>query len=116
MNAQTLIARVILMMVLAVVGCTKAPPPPQAPSAAGVTIDLPKLRQSFPPPIKQDIGDSLDQASFGIRYGDFNKTLAELAKLAGNPSLTEPQKKAVNDVIAQVKQALEKGAAGKPAQ
>jgi hypothetical protein len=54
--------------------------------------------------------------SFGIRYGDFNKTLAELTKLAGNPSLTEPQKKAVNDVIAQVKQALDKGAAGKPAQ
>jgi hypothetical protein len=115
MNAQTLIARVILITGLAVAGCSKAPPPPQAPTAAGVTIDLPKLRQAFPPPVKQDIGDCLDQAAFGIRYGDFNKTLAELTKLAGNPSLTEPQKKVVNDVLAQVKQALEKGAAGKPA-
>ena len=42
---------------------------------------------------------------YGVRYGDYNKALAELDKLANNASLTEPQKKIVSEVTEQVKKA-----------
>ena len=50
------------------------------------------------------------KATMAIRYGQHAEALAELEKLAANASLTEPEKKVVNDVIGQVKQLLAKAA------
>lgn len=71
----------------------------------GVSIDLPKLQQacgSSNPTIR----DSIDKVRLSIRYADYRTALAELAKLANNPDITEAQKKTVNDVSEQVKQAF----------
>jgi hypothetical protein len=46
----------------------------------------------------------------GVRYGTYPDALAALDKLASDPSLTEPQKKAVSDLIEGVKQTLAKAA------
>jgi hypothetical protein len=46
------------------------------------------------------------QVSFGMRYGDYMKSLAALDTLAHNPASTEQQKQVVNQVIEQVKQVL----------
>jgi hypothetical protein len=52
------------------------------------------------------IRDSLDRVRLSIRYADYRTALAELAKLANSPDISEAQKKTINDVSEQVKQAF----------
>ena len=40
-----------------------------------------------------------------LRYGNYPEAMADLDKIAADPSLTEPQKKLVADTIEQVKKA-----------
>lgn len=68
----------------------------------GVSIDLPKLQQTC----GQSMRESVDKVRLSIRYADCRTALAELAKLANNPDISEAQKKTINDVSEQVKQAL----------
>lgn len=96
-------------------GCGKKETAAAAPQANGVTVDMPKLRTAFQnctPEIKQ----VLDKVSYSFRYGDHMAMLVELDKLASDPAVTEPQKKAVAELIEQVKQVMNKAAAPKPAQ
>lgn len=44
---------------------------------------------------------------FGIRYGDYARASSALQQIAGDPSLNDQQKKAVNDVSELLKQAIE---------
>jgi hypothetical protein len=55
-----------------------------------------------------DVTSELNEAQRTLRYGLYEKTLTSLDKLASNPSLTEPQKKVVADVIEQMKQVVAK--------
>jgi hypothetical protein len=68
---------------------------------------LPKLRAAFPTPAKE-ASDAITQVQFGLRYGNYIKALEALDALVNVPSLTEDQKKVVNEVIDQVKQAINK--------
>jgi hypothetical protein len=52
-----------------------------------------------------------DGVAYNLRYGKNAEALAALDRIAGDPSLKEPQKKAVNDVIEGIKKAM----AGTPA-
>ena len=104
------LALVLATCLLAVAGCSKAPKLPEHQDVNGVSVDLPKLQQAFmgsPPDVLNDVS----QVAFGIRYGDYMKSLAALDKLSNNTSITEPQKKVVNDVIEQVKKVLAQGQA-----
>ena len=47
-----------------------------------------------------------DKAVAAVKGADYSAATAELQKLAANVKLTEDQKKAVNDVIAQVQKAV----------
>src|SRR5260370_37738102 len=78
------------MLVLA--GCKKEPPPTA--TVNGVTVDLPKLQQTFAT-APQDVIVKVNQVGFGIRYNDFVKALSALDELANDPKVTEPQKKVV---------------------
>ena len=91
-------------------GCGKSSKPP--PAAAAGLMNMGNLQQAFPSP-SAEIQNSLHRISMGARYRQFEVVLAELDKLANDASLTEPQKKAVNEKIEQVKQAM--SAAAKPA-
>ena len=71
----------------------------------GVNIDLPKLQQccnTSDPSVRE----SVDRVRLSIRYADYRTALAELGKLASNPDFSEAQKKTINDVSEEVKQAF----------
>ena len=105
---------VILMAgVLALVGCGKAARNP----AEGVPgmMDLPKFQQAFAS-ATPDQRDSVANVSKGVRYGLYPDALAALEKLAGDATLTEPQKQAVNNMIQGIKQAAAKPPAPPPPQ
>jgi hypothetical protein len=73
-------------------------------------MDLAKFQQAFPSPTPDQQSD-IAKTSEGVRYGLYPNALAALDKLAGDPALTEPQKKAVNDLIQGIKQTLAKAPA-----
>jgi len=103
-------ALALAFCVIAVAGCKKAPKLPDSQEVNGVSVDLPKLQQAFvgaPPDVLNDV----TQVAFGIRYGDYMKSLAALDKLSNNTSITEAQKKVVSDVIEQVKKVMGQGQA-----
>jgi hypothetical protein len=90
---------------LALAGCGKSSKETAAPPQPGV-VDLGPLQNAFPDPTPEVKG-SLDKLRFAARYGQFEAELVELDKLIGIPNLTEPQKKVINDIIEQVKAALQ---------
>lgn len=77
--------------------CSKSEkaPPSQGPNVA-------KLQQAFPTPTPE-IQASLAKVAFGFRYGQYPEALAELDKIAADPSLTEAQKKAVTEFSEELK-------------
>ena len=91
-------------------GCKKAAvsePPPGSIQMAGVNIDLPKLDSEFQN-ASPDLQSAVTQIKTSFRGGRFVRMITELDKLSSNPSLTESQKKVVNDVIDQMKQLIAK--------
>jgi len=97
------------------VGCNRTPKQPPPSQIQGVTVDLPKLQAAYATNTAQDVQDQLMQVSFGMRYGDYMKSLAALDKLLNNPASTEQQKQVVNQVIEQVKQVLNAQQSKQPA-
>ncbi len=95
-------------------GCGKSEKLPTSQEVSGVSVDLPKLQAAFAN-ASPDMLNDVTQVSFGLRYGDYMKSLAALDKLASNASITEAQKKVVNDVIEQVKKVMAQAPAA-PAQ
>jgi hypothetical protein len=97
------------LLVFVFSGCGKKNemPPTTPMDISGVKVDFPKLQQEFAN-APQDVLDSVHQAQSGLRYGQFEKCLQSLDKLASTPNLTESQKKVVNDVIEQMKQVIAK--------
>ena len=96
---------VLMAGTLALVGCGKSAkdtPPPRQPGV----VDLSGLQQAFPDPTPETKA-SLDKLRFSARYGQLEAELVELDKLINTPNITEPQKKAINDVIEQVKAAIQ---------
>ena len=98
---------VLLAGGLAFAGCGK----PASTQVQGTVaaMDIPKFQQAFPSPTPAQ-QSNIDKVRMGVRYGTYPDVLAALDKLASDPSLTEPQKKAVSDLIEGVKQTLAKTA------
>lgn len=88
---------------LALTGCSKPSTPASA--IAGPMAKAANLQKAFPaagPGLKA----SLDKIASDIRYGEYPAVLAELEKVAVDPSLTDDQKKAVSDTTEEVKKAM----------
>jgi hypothetical protein len=98
----------LLAGVLALTGCGKEKPKAQV--MDGVTIDVPKLREAFVT-AGPDLQSSVSEVAMGVRYTDYPRAFAGLAKLDSAPGLTEAQKKLVSQVTEQVKQLATKAAA-----
>ena len=103
----------LTVVVLALVGCSKSDKAVKPQRRPGV-VDLSLLQQQFPNPTPE-VMTSFNKIRFACRYRTFDTAQAELDKLAQMPNLTEPQKKAVEDVVEQVKTAISMGSA-KPTQ
>jgi len=112
MNTANYLVMILVAGFLALAGCGKSGD--QAPPAPAGVIDLGALQQAFPS-AGPEVQKSFDKIRFATRYRQFPLALVELDKLARMPGLTDAQKKAVNDLIEQVKQTMN-AAAAKPAQ
>jgi hypothetical protein len=106
MNLPKWLMMVLCAGVFAFAGCGSKKTTP-APTVNGVTVDMPKLRDAFAN-AGPDLQTDLSEVNMGIRYGDYSRALTALGKLSAAPSLTDAQKKAVNEVTEQVKQLASK--------
>jgi hypothetical protein len=92
-------------------GCGKPKQSPQAPAAQPVPVNVPKLRDACASG-SAGVQSGANRAIMAIRMANWAAALAELDRLAANPSLTEPQKQAVSEVREQVKHNLAQSPAG----
>jgi hypothetical protein len=94
---------------VALSGCSKAPPPPppHTISVAGVRLDVPKLDIEFKD-ASPEIQAAVKDIKLSYRGGRFMKMVAQLEELGNNPALGASQKKLVGDLIEQMKQVLAK--------
>ena len=72
---------------------------------AGAQVDPSPVEKTFAssePTLKA----AADKAVSAVKNADYSGALAELQKLGANVKLTDEQKKAVNDVVAQVQKAV----------
>ena len=104
---------ILTVGVFALVGCGKSDKQ-DTPARVPGRVDLSQMQEQFPNPTPE-VSACLDKIRFTCRYRTFDAAQAELDKLAAMPNLTEPQKKAVDEVIEQVKAAIDAGA-GRPTQ
>jgi uncharacterized lipoprotein len=104
MKATNYLIIILAVGVLALAGCGKSNEPKPGARRPGV-VDLSALQLAFPNPAPE-VSSSLDKLRFSLRYRTFDAAVVELDKLSNLPNLTEPQKKAVADVIEQVKAAI----------
>ncbi len=111
MKTMSWLSVIILAGALALVGCGKS----DKSAAQGMPqgIDLLKFQQAFPSPTPEQQG-SLEKVISGVRYRLYPQALQALEKLATDQTLTEPQKKAVNDLIEGIKQTLSSAAPPAP--
>src|SRR5947208_1194312 len=99
---------ILIAATVTLVGCKKSDSNTGATNVSALGI----IRKAFPNP-GPDVAPSVEKIAFGMRYGDHNAALAELDKLAANPSLTPDQKKAVADATEAVKKSQAAAAAPK---
>jgi len=99
---------ILTVGVLALAGCGKPDkgPPPRQPGR----VDVTQLQEQFPNPTPE-VSASIEKVRFACRYRTFDTAQAELDKLAQLPNITEPQKKALDEVVEQIKTAIKAGAA-----
>jgi hypothetical protein len=106
------ISAVLVTGLLAFVGCGKGQS--QGGSVDQVRMDFPKFKEAFPSPTPtQDA--AIQKLGNAVRYRLYPDALDALAALDGDSTLTEPQKKAVADMIEVIKKSSA-NAAAPPAQ
>lgn len=105
MKTTNLIHSLLAVCVLAFAGCKKSDQTDSAQQFHGINVDWPKLDTEFSK-AGQEVQASLRAVKQFFRYGQFPQALVELDKLSNEASLTEPQKKLINDLIQQTKQAI----------
>ena len=107
-HLKTYSVGLLMLLLLGVSGCGKKQPAvPEPLDVSGVKVNIPKLNQEFAaaaPEMQADV----HEASSDLRYGQYEKSLQALDKLASNPALSDSQKKVVNEVIEQMKQVIAK--------
>ncbi len=79
---------------LALVGCS-----------GSSKVDTSALQKSFAP-AESTLKSSADKAITCVKNADYKGALDELQKLAANAKLTDDQKKAITDVMAQVQKVI----------
>jgi hypothetical protein len=115
MKATHWIWAIVIAGVLTVPGCKPSSQGPVALSRDQVTFDMPKLHHAFASAGPETQAE-LRAVSLGIRYGQYTASLTALDKLASSPNMTDDQKKAVNELMAQVKRAITNAATQLPGQ
>ncbi len=112
MKLTNFVLGIILVIGLAgFAGCKKkaaARAPEDPVTIEGVKVDLPKLMGSIDAGGNAELQASVRNVQMSLRYRQWDKTLAEMEKLAANPNLNDEQKKLANEVFEQLKQVAAK--------
>jgi len=99
----------LLILGLLQLGCGKGDQSNKPADYNGVQVDIPQPKKTF-----ASSPDSLRLANdveFGLRYGDFEKSMQALESLTNNANCTDEQKKLVSTTMEQVKKLAEKASA-----
>ena len=96
------------MAVVLLTGCKKESSPDAASTATGNTAPLDSSFKTADPAVQANVSSVKND----VRYGIYDKALADLQKLTATPNLTPEQQKAIKDVTSQVQQALTSAAKG----
>jgi len=99
---------------LADTGCKKEAEAPKMPTYSKVQVDIPKLRQALGT-AGPETQAALRKINLGLRYGKYIDALVALDQLKESPGLNDAQKKVVEEVAEQIKQAAKNQEAAKAA-
>lgn len=90
-------------------GCKKAEPPTPVGTVElfGVKVELPKVDKEFEN-ASPELQSAVREIDNDFRERRLAKMVVDLDKLGSSANLTDSQKKAINDVLDQVKQVLAK--------
>jgi hypothetical protein len=103
MKTTKWVSAVLVAGLLVLAGCGKSDKNSAQAGMAG--IDLAKFSQAFPSPTPEQQG-TLAKVTSGVRYRLYPDAMTALEALASDATLTEPQKKAVADLMKGVSQAM----------
>lgn len=103
MKKMNWMVALLAVAVVGLAGCKKSEKMPESEQINGVSIDMPKLQQAFSANTNEQTRRLIVEASMGLRYGDYMKSMMALDQLANLPDTTPEQKKVVADVIEQEK-------------
>ena len=95
MKMQTWLFSALIASVLALTACSKS----------GGSVDASPVEKSFAS-AEPTLKAAAEKAVASIKSGDYAGAATELQKLAANVKLTDEQKKAIGDVLAQVQKAV----------
>jgi hypothetical protein len=98
------------LMALPGVGCKKETPAQQAPTFNRVQVDIPKLLQATAA-AGQPAHTAVNKLRQDLRYHKYDEALARLDSLKEMPELNDEQKKVIDQITEQVKQAAKAHAA-----
>lgn len=89
----------LIVVTLGLAGCGKSG------GKAGANVDPSPIEKTFSA-AEPTLKAAADKAVTAIKGADYSGAVAELQKLGANIKLTDEQKKAINDVLAQVQKAV----------
>jgi len=96
-------------------GCKKSESAPPPAVKDGVTIDVQKLKTALAANTSEEVQNGLRNFSLNLRYSKYVDAMMALDKMSADPSLTEPQKKIITEVMEQLKTAENNKNAAAPA-
>jgi hypothetical protein len=107
-NLAKSLVGISLVLLAGLAACGKKQPPVSpAAEISGVKVDMPKLQAAFVG-APQELQTDVNQTASSLRYGQYERALQAVDRLASNPALNDTQKKVVNEVIEQLKQLIQK--------
>src|SRR4051812_13760216 len=101
------VGKLMVIAAIPLAGCGKASQALPPVTINGVAINIDPFQQAFAS-ASPDLLNGVTRVRLSINYGDFPTALGELTTLAGNTTLTESQKQAVEKLTQQVNQASAK--------
>jgi len=113
MMTKNWVFSILAAALLAESGCGQREKAPQPTIINGVKVDLAKFQQAFAG-ASPELQNSAFKVPMSIRYRQYGEAIAALEKLSANASLTEPQRKVAEELLAQLKQVVKQAQASPP--
>src|SRR5215831_13520204 len=107
---------VAIAILLGITGCKKSQSQTATRDRYGIGIDWPKLDTDFRDNSDANVQAAVSAIKRSILYHQFPQAIADLERLASNPTLSDSQKKVLADLRDQTQQVMAKASLPQPAQ